>query len=62
MTPIVQGFFYLVGLIYMKPDYEILPHHCPQITPVAGKPAGKDEGTKICRRGKLNGGSFTKGL
>jgi hypothetical protein len=34
-TPIVQSFFYVIGLIYMKPDYEILPHHCPQLLPVA---------------------------
>jgi hypothetical protein len=46
MTPIVQGFFYLVGLIYMKPDYEILPHHRPQLLSVAEKPAGT-----LCRRG-----------
>jgi len=25
----------MIGLIYMKPDYEILPHHCTQLLPLA---------------------------
>jgi len=51
MTPIVQGFFYLIGLIYMKPDYQILPHHCLQSLPNASK----DEGTQFA-----GGGSWMK--
>ena len=30
----------MIGLIYMKPDHEILPHHCPQSLPNASKDEG----------------------
>jgi hypothetical protein len=43
MTPIVQGFFHLIGLIYMKPNYEILPHYGPQLLSSSRNPAGNDE-------------------